>query len=152
MSTTIERPLHGSYLMPAFEHARVADAMHPGILTCEAGASLTDVARLMASHHVHCIAVMGIEREHGGEKLLWSLLTDVDVLRACLTPSGEPTAESIAATEIVSVTPDTPLRDAAELMLSRRLTHVIVVDAATQRPTGVLSTADIAGVLAWGEA
>jgi CBS domain-containing protein len=50
-ATSIDR-YHGSYLMPSLEHATVADAMHPGILSCHADASLTDVARIMATHHV----------------------------------------------------------------------------------------------------
>ncbi|MHB1570906.1 MAG: hypothetical protein ACYC0H_17120 [Solirubrobacteraceae bacterium] len=69
MSTTVQ-PYHGSYLMPSLEHATVADAMHPGILSCEADAPLIEVARAMATHHVHSIAVMGISHEaEGGERL-----------------------------------------------------------------------------------
>ena len=50
---------HGSYLLPHFEHATVADAMHPGILSCDPDATLTEVARMMSTHHVHCIVVRG---------------------------------------------------------------------------------------------
>jgi hypothetical protein len=42
-------PMHGSYLMPSLEHATVADAMHPGILSCEPDASLTAVGMVMAT-------------------------------------------------------------------------------------------------------
>jgi hypothetical protein len=59
VSATTIQPYHGSYLMPRLEHATVSDAMHPGILSCETDATLTGVARLMATHHVHCVAVMG---------------------------------------------------------------------------------------------
>ena len=45
-----------------------------------------------------------------------------------------------------------PLREAGELMLSHGTTHVVVIDPEIQRPIGILSTLDIAGVLAWGEA
>jgi CBS domain-containing protein len=45
-----------------------------------------------------------------------------------------------------------PLRDAVQEMLAHRVSHVIVADPAAQRPVGVLSTLDVAGVLAWGEA
>lgn len=44
MSASTSQLYHGSYLMPRLEHATMADAMHPGILSCEADASLTDVA------------------------------------------------------------------------------------------------------------
>ena len=37
-------------------------------------------------------------------------------------------------------------------MLTQGATHVVVMDPELQRPTGILSTLDIAGVLAWGEA
>jgi len=67
MSHTAFQPIHGHYLMPPLRHATVADAMHPGIVSCPADATLTDVARLMATHHVHCIAVMGISHDRQGE-------------------------------------------------------------------------------------
>ena len=49
MSATTPKNPHGSYLMPSLEHATVADAMHPGIMTCEPDARATDVARMMAA-------------------------------------------------------------------------------------------------------
>lgn len=69
-STTTIQPYHGSYLMPSLEHATVADAMHPGILSCQADATLTDVARIMGTHHVHSVAVMGISENQSGESLV----------------------------------------------------------------------------------
>jgi hypothetical protein len=36
-------------------------------------------------------------------------------------------------------------------MLKRDARDVIVIDPGIQRPTGILSTLDIAGALAWGE-
>ena len=53
MPNTTFQP-HGSYLTQSLEHATVSDAMHPGILSCEPDASLTEVAKMMATHHVHC--------------------------------------------------------------------------------------------------
>jgi CBS domain-containing protein len=43
-----------------------------------------------------------------------------------------------------------PLREAAELMLTHRVTHLVVVDPGALRPVGILSSLDLAGVLAWG--
>jgi hypothetical protein len=37
-------------------------------------------------------------------------------------------------------------------MLSSEVSHLVVIQPGTQRPIGILSTADIAGVLGWGEA
>ena len=150
MSST-EVPIRGSFLMPALEHARVADAMHPGVLACQPDASLTDVARLMAANHVHCI-VVEVADGAAGDKLVWATITDRQLLRAALALDFEPTAASIAGRPIVRVGPDMPLLEAAELMMSRDVSHVLVTDPASERPIGILSTADIAGVIAWGEA
>ena len=45
-----------------------------------------------------------------------------------------------------------PLRQAGEAMLRNRVSHLVVTDAQAGRPIGILSTLDVAGVLAWGEA
>jgi CBS domain-containing protein len=150
-ATTIQ-PYHGSYLMPSLEHATVSDAMHPGILSCEADATLTDVARLMATHHVHSIAVMGISHEPPGEKLVWGIISHLDLLRAGIRTGADQPAGALALQPVISVEPTMPLREAGELMLSHGATHVVVIDPEIQRPIGILSTLDIAGVLAWGAA
>ena len=150
-ATTIQ-PYHGSYLMPRLEHATVSDAMHPGILSCDADATLTEVARLMAMHHVHSVAVIGISGEPPGEKLVWGVISDLDLVRAGTRTTGDQAAGALAVQPIVSVDPSTPLREAGELMLAHGATHVVVIDATLQRPVGILSTLDVAGVLAWGEA
>jgi hypothetical protein len=36
-------------------------------------------------------------------------------------------------------------------MLTHGSSHVLGIDPETRRPVGILSTLDIAGVLAWGE-
>jgi CBS domain-containing protein len=150
MSIAIE-PSHGSYLMPSLDHATVADAVHPGILSCDPDAPLTDVARTMATHHVHSVAVIGVSHEEP-ECGVWAIISDLDLLEAGIRGGGERTARQIASRPLISVEPAMPLREAAELMLSHRTTHVVVVEPGTQRPVGVLSTLDVAGVLAWGEA
>ncbi len=37
-------------------------------------------------------------------------------------------------------------------MVRNRVSHLVVTDAEAGRPIGILSTLDVAGVLAWGEA
>jgi CBS domain-containing protein len=64
----------------------------------------------------------------------------------------EETAGSIAATEFLNVDPEAPLTRAVQLMTGHEVTHVVVRDEASGRPAGVLSTLDVAGVIAWGRA
>jgi CBS domain-containing protein len=152
MSSTKIQIYHGSYLMPSLEHATVADAMHPGIMTCEPDATAAEVARMMASNHVHCIAVMGVAHDTPGESLAWGTISVLDLIGAGLQSRGEQTASSIARRTVTSVEPGTPLREAATLMVTHGATHLLVIDSASQRPVGMLSTLDVAGILAWGEA
>jgi CBS domain-containing protein len=151
MSDTRIQPYHGSYLTPSLEHGTVADAMHPGILCCEPEAPLTEVARMMASHHVHCIAVMGVSHADPGEIVALGIISDIDLLRSAINPGAEQTAATLAKRP-PAVEPKTPLLEAGALMLSHGASHLVVINPETQRPVGILSTLDLTGVLAWGEA
>ncbi|HEX5193198.1 MAG TPA: CBS domain-containing protein [Solirubrobacteraceae bacterium] len=142
---------HGSYLMPSLARATVVDAMHPGMLSCQADAPLSEVARLMATHRVHCIVIMSIAHGDYGERLAWGIISDLDLLRAGVRNGRDTTAGSLAQQPIISVNPSTPLREAGELMLAHGVTHLVVIEPDTQRPVGILSTLDVAGVLAWEE-
>jgi CBS domain-containing protein len=137
--------------MQSLEHATVSDAMHPGILSCEPDASVAEVAKIMATHHVHCVAVVGISHEEP-ECFVWGVVSDLDLVRAGIGDHDAQSARALAAQPIVVVQPGMPLRDAAREMLERGVSHAIVADALGHRPIGVLSTLDVAGVLAWGEA
>ncbi len=150
MPDTATASTHGGYLMASLEHATVGDAMHPGILSCEPDATLTDVAMMMATHHVHCVAVVGISHEEP-ECFVWAIISDLDLVRAGIANGGDVSARALAVQPIVVVDPAMPLREAAREMLAHGVSHVVVADPAAKRPIGVLSTLDVAGVIAWGE-
>ena len=151
MSVATSQPSRGSYLMPSLEHATVSDAMHPGILACEPDASLREVAQMMATYHVHCVAVVGVSHEEP-QCGVWSVISDLDLVRAGIGDGEALSARAIAQQPLVTVEPSLPLREAGELMLANGVSHLVVLQPGTQRPIGILSTADIAGVLGWGEA
>ena len=150
MSATTPDAYHGSYLMPSIEHATVADAMHPGIISCDPDLPVVEVARMMATQHVHCVAVIGVSHADPG-CAVWGLISDLDLLQAAVASEPELTARELAAEPLRTVDPRTPLRQAAMIMLKERATHVIVIEPKTERPIGILSTLDVAGVLGWGE-
>jgi CBS domain-containing protein len=137
-----------SYLTPSFEHARVADAMRPRVLTCEPGTLLTAVAQQMASEHVHAIVVL-LEAEQESDRRPWAVITDQDILRSADSIAGR-TASDVATGEVLLANPDERLPDVAQRMLEHGTSHAVVVEPRTGRPVGVLSTLDIAGILGWG--
>jgi CBS domain-containing protein len=140
--------LRGSYLTPALEHARVYDVMRVGLFTCPPETPLKDVARMMATHHVHCVVVTDIGGGDGTDRRRWGVISDLDLVRA---GTSEWSARDAAATELVTVASDDALEHAVQIMAEHDVAHLIVVAPQTDKPVGVLSTLDIAGVLAWGE-
>ena len=142
---TIDIPAFaGSYLTPSFEHARAADAMHPRLLTCTASEPLVDVARRMANAHVHAVVVLADDPQYA-----WAIVTDRDVLR-CAERIEDLRAGDAPGSEPLTVAHDAPLADAAKAMVEHGSSHAVVVDAKTHTPIGMLSSLDIAGILAWG--
>jgi CBS domain-containing protein len=144
-----DRP--ASYLTPSFEHARVADAMRPRVLTCEPGTLLTAVAQQMASEHVHAIVVLleAIESEREIDRRPWAVITDQDILRSADSIAGR-TASDVATGDVLLADPDERLPDVAQRMVEHGTSHAVVVEPRTGRPVGMLSTLDIAGILGWG--
>jgi CBS domain-containing protein len=125
--------------------------MHPGILSCEPDARLAEVAKMMAGHHVHCLAVVGVSHEEP-ECFCLGHRVDLDMVRAGIDADDGETARALAKEPVVVVEPGMPLREAARQTLTEGVSHVVVADPVSHRPVGVLSTLDIAGMLAWGEA
>ena len=116
--------------------------MHHGILSCPPDAPLRDVAAMMARHGIHAVAVT--ERT-GGRPL--GIASDLDVLAAIAT-GDELTAGQTAGTEPLTVSSDEPLDRAVQLMTEHAIGHLVVTDAASGYPVGVVSTLDIATVYA----
>lgn len=145
---TLHRIVRGSYLTPRLQHARVSDAMRHGVFSCSADASLREGARTMALHHVHSVVVTDPT-----DGAVFGILTDSSLLNALLdAPDGDVPLRDLAERDVLAIGSDEPLLSAAERMRDQGLAHVLVRDARTGRPTGMLSTLDVAGLLAWGEA
>src|SRR5207245_1426095 len=98
-------------------------------------------------HHVHSIVVEG----PGDERPVCGIVSDFDVLSAGMRGDGPDTAAELARQPIIELETGAPLREAAELMLSKLVSHVIAIDPDTKRPVAIISTLDIAGILGWGE-
>jgi CBS domain-containing protein len=152
VSNTTTQSQRDSLYLPVFGRATVADVMHPGIICCDPEAGVTKVARVMATRHVHCVVVTALARDDSGMSLVWGMVSDLDLLAAEGEGGAEPTAAMLANQPVVTVRPSTSLREAAAAMTDNAVSHVVVVEPESQRPIGIVSSLDLAGVLAWGEA
>ena len=152
MSTSTQsHPEEGSYRTPSLEHARARDAMRHGVLTCPPETPLTTVARMLAHNHIHAVVVTRPEAESDADEAAWGVVTDHAVLKGRRAPDDH-TAGGYATTDVVIVAADDPLDWVAEQMLEHNTTHAVVVERDTQRPVGMISTLDIAGIVGWGRA
>ena len=131
---------------PRLAHVHVSDAMHHGVLTCAPDAKLGEVARIMAEHRVHCVVVH--ERGVPGATA-WSVVSDRDLMAAAAEDRiDEPTAGAFAGTSVPWIGSAEPLTRAAQVMAEHDVSHLIVVGDADGRPEGVLSSLDVAMVVA----
>ncbi|MHB1570730.1 MAG: CBS domain-containing protein [Solirubrobacteraceae bacterium] len=126
------------------EHIRVRDAMHPGIMSCSADASLRDVAAIMSARRVHAVAVYA---DSGSGPA--GVISDVDLV-AAIAGGDASAAEKVATSEPLTVSSDARLDRAAQLMAEHSIAHLVVVDAGSGRPVGVISALDLATVYAGG--
>jgi CBS domain-containing protein len=125
----------------------VIDAMHPGMISCPPETSLRTVARMMATYRVHAILVHAHNDSTGGDR--WGVVTDADLVRSALEVDlDDVTAGQVAASPVLVVTTIDPLERAIQLMVEHEVTHVIAVERHSARPLGVVSTLDVARVLA----
>lgn len=128
---------------PRLEHVRVHDAMHTGILTTDENTPLRVVAGLMAEQRVHAVAVT----DPDNTRRPWGIVSALDIVAAAAVDADE-TAGEAAETEVVVVSSGESLYRAAQLMIEHGVDHLVVVDAASGHPAGIISALDIAYVYA----
>lgn len=129
----------------------VADAMHPGVLSCSVRTPLSRVARMMVLYRIHAVVVYSEEDADPGDTTrFWGVVADLDI--AAAAAAGEDfetvTAGQAARTPVVHVTPNDSLVRAAELMTMHKAAHLLVVTPEFEAPVGVISALDLAGVVA----
>lgn len=134
----------GSWLSPSWEHAIVGDAMSAPVIVCPADTPLTTLARTMATRHVHAVVVT----DDDADPVAWRVVSD-SAMAAAGAVAAERTAGDVAERPREAAEADWPLDRAARLMAEHGVTHLVVVDP-HGRPAGMLSTLDLAGVIAWG--
>lgn len=144
-----ELMLEPSHTGPSLEQLHVADAMHPGVLTCTRETPLRDVAHMMATYRIHAVIAFGGESDDVSGPELWGVVSDLDLVQAAASGQIEDrTAGGTAVTPVVTISAEDTLTRAAQLMSEHEITHLVVVDEGSRRPTGVLSTLDVARTLA----
>lgn len=140
--TTVHTPTKSS-----FGTARVADAMTTGVISCAPDTPLRHVARIMAEARVHAVYVFDYGAEDDEAVQLWGLVSDLDLVAAARGDMDARTARDTSVTPLLRVRSDDSLDRAAQLMSEYGVAHLAVIDPSTGRPSGVLSSLDLARVI-----
>jgi CBS domain-containing protein len=140
MSTVVR---HRQQEAPSFGRAAVRDAMSTGVVACSPQTPLRAVARTMSKHRVHAVFIFEWGAESDEQATLWGLVSDLDLVAAANGDLDALTARQASVTPLLTIRSDDPLGDAAQRMAETGVSHLAVIDAATGRPAGVLSTLDV---------
>ena len=128
----------------ALDTIAVRDAMHEGVLSCPTDTPLSVVAEMMAANGVHCVVVTDLD-----DVGVWGVVSDLDLVAAAgVRELDAQSAGGSAATPALAIAPDDTLQRASQIMTENAATHLLVVDDSSGRPVGVLSTLDVARLLA----
>ncbi|MCL4368298.1 MAG: DUF190 domain-containing protein, partial [Actinobacteria bacterium] len=135
-------------------HLRVRDVMTPDPLTVGPQTPLHDVVHLLAEHEFNAVPVVDGENVVGiisqgdllaraGMPLRVGLFAEYDRLeRERLLPSGSRPAREVMSSPAVTVSADAPLERAIEVMVTRDLKRLPVLDR-EGRLQGMLSRIDV---------
>jgi CBS domain-containing protein len=120
----------------------VRDVMAIGVPVCKTDTSLTGVAHLLSEEARDILVVMGDEGLEG-------VVSQSDLARAFLGDYESMIARDVMSAGIFSVSPDTPLKTAVEIMLEKGVHQLLVTpDTENATPTGVLSKRHLIEIMA----
>jgi CBS domain-containing protein len=128
---------------PMFKCTRVEAAMTKGVISCEPDTALAEVASIMSERRVHAVYVFDEEAAD-----VWGLVSDLDLVAAARGDLDHVTARDASVTPLVVIETHDSLDRAAQLLAENDVSHLTVIDPRTRRPVGVLSTLDLAHVIA----
>lgn len=120
---------------------KVSEIMTSAAVIDQSDDTLAEAARKMWTQQTGSLLVMD------GDDLV-GILTERDILRAVATGAGldDTRISEVMTKNVITVGPQTTLREAAKVMADRWIRHLPVVDGGNV--VGVLSQRDLAGVLA----
>ncbi|MDI6752399.1 MAG: CBS domain-containing protein [bacterium] len=119
------------------EDKKVLDVMTRGVVSVHLADSIKEVARALAENKIHAVACM----DDNGDAI--GVISEMDLLKVMDQDLDRTRAEDIMSSHLRSITPNSSLREAAEVMLGLKVHRLIVLHPEGRRAVGVLSISDI---------
>ncbi len=121
----------------------VQDAMHVGVECCDSSTTVRDAARIMSEKGLRSLVVIDFDCALAG------IISETDIVAHRLVHSAEKpwdqmTVGEIMTNRVLTVTPDTPLQEAARVLIDHRIHRLVVAEPDDMcKPIGILSMGDI---------
>ncbi len=116
---------------------QVGEVMHTDVKTADAEDTFADVAKTMRTNGISSVVVLEAKKLAG-------IVTERDIVNL-VAAGGDPhsvrVAHGMTRRDIETVSPKTDIGEAAELMVSRNIRHLPVVDRG--RVAGIISIRDL---------
>ncbi|MBU1261389.1 CBS domain-containing protein [bacterium] len=119
------------------EDKKVLDVMTRGVVSVHLTDSVKEVAMALVENKIHAVAVM----DDNGDAV--GVISEMDLLKVISQDLDLTRAEDIMSSHLRSITPNSRLSEAAEVMLGLKVHRLIVLHPEGRRAVGVLSISDI---------
>lgn len=118
--------------------------MRRGVVTCGVDANAAEVARIMLDNDVSALVVIDERLNACG------VISKTDLIGYYGKDLSLITAEDIMTSEILTVSPDTLVHEAVQLILERRVHQLVIVTkgGAHRRPVAIFTTGDAVALMA----
>jgi CBS domain-containing protein len=100
---------------------KVMHAMRPGAFTCTDDTTLRDVAQIFTINNIRYCVVVNDERE------ILGVISARSILMGFGKDLEQTTARDILMPYTVTIGPNTPLKDAVDIMIRKKIEHLIVI-------------------------
>lgn len=117
----------------------VKHIMHSGVISCKSDTPVSDVVRILSDTDIHALVITGESGEVVG------IVSHMDIIPHHAEDLSQLTAAQIMTAKVISVAPDSSVRDAIDVMVNKRIHRLVVTQTEGNKlmPVGVLSTTDI---------
>lgn len=130
-------------MAPKNHNVIVEDCMTIDMVRLNQKHSVLDVARKMVEQNISSMALTDDKDNIVG------ILTERDIIRVVTNevPADGVTASSLMTHPVVSISKESPIEDAARLMASQKLRHLMVEDPFNHEIVGIITLTDLARYL-----
>ena len=122
----------------------IRDFMRRGVVTCGVGATVDEIARIILDNDVSSLVVIDERLNACG------IISKTDLIGFYGKDLSLTTAEDIMSPKILTVSPDTLVYEAVQLMLEHRVHQLVIVTqtSAHRRPVAIFTTGDAVALMA----